>query len=270
MSVISRELHELGRIDAFARQDTRIHRIDARAKVLATFVFLVCVVSFPKHAVLPLLPFVIFPVVIASLGRLPLGWLGQRLIAASPFAIVVGIANPLFDQAPVPIFAGQSIAAGWLSFASIVLRFLLTTAAALLLIATTGMPAISEALRRLRLPDVFVTQLQLLYRYLFLLGEEALRMERARDLRSCGRRGTGLWVSGKLLGALLLRTVARADRIYAAMLLRGFEGSIGAVASRRLPRRDLSFLLGWSAAFLICRQIPVGELLGRLVIGAMG
>jgi len=48
-------------------------------------------------------------------------------------------------------------------------------------------------------------------------------MERARDLRSCGRRGTGLWVSGTLLGALLLRTLARATRIHDAMLLRGFE-----------------------------------------------
>ena len=135
---------------------------------------------------------------------------------------MVGIANPLFDQAAVPIAPGLSIAAGWLSFLSIVLRFLLTTAAALLLVASTGMPAIAEALRQLRLPAVFVTQLQLLYRYLFLLGDEALRMERARDLRSCGRRGTGLWVGGTLLGALLLRTLARATRIHDAMLLRGF------------------------------------------------
>lgn len=268
MSVIRRELHELSRIDVFARQDTWIHRIDARAKVLATFVFLLCVVSFPRYAVLPLLPFVIFPVVIASLGRLPLGWLVQRLLVASPFALMVGIANPLVDQTPVAILPGHSIAAGWLSFASIGLRFLLTTAVALLLIATTGMPAICEALRQLRIPEAFVTQLQLLYRYLFLLGEEAMRMERARDLRSCGRRGTGLWVSGTLLGALLLRTVARANRIYAAMLLRGFEGTIRPASLRALTRRDLVFLLGWSTAFLICRQVPVGELLGHAVIGA--
>ena len=222
MRLISRERQALGRIAGFARQDTVIHRLDARAKVLATAVFLVCVVSFPKHTVLPLLPFVFFPVVIASLGRLPLRWLGQRLLIASPFALMVGIANPLFDQAAVPIAPGLSIAAGWLSFLSIVLRFLLTTAAALLLVASAGMPAIAEALRQLRLPAVFVTQLQLLYRYLFLLGDEALRMERARDLRSCGRRGTGLWVGGTLLGALLLRTLARATRIHDAMLLRGF------------------------------------------------
>ncbi len=49
-----------------------------------------------------------------------------------------------------------------------------------------------------------------------------------------------------------------------------FAGSIRTVGSRCLPRRDMGFLLGWSAAFLICRQVPVGELLGRLVIGAMG
>ncbi|MFZ0408283.1 MAG: cobalt ECF transporter T component CbiQ [Cyanobium sp.] len=267
MGVIHHELFELARIDGFARQDTVIHRLDARVKVLTTLVFLVCVVSFPKHAVLPLLPFLLFPLVIARLGQLPLHWLERRLLAASPFAIVVGLANPLVDQAQVPIGFGVTIAAGWLSFTSILLRFLLTTAAALLLIATTGMPALCDGLRRLRVPEVFVTQLQLLYRYLFLLGEEAMRMERARDLRSCGRRGTGPWVSGKLLGALLLRTIARANRIFAAMVLRGFEQSFGAVASRPWRRRDLGYLLGWSTIFLLFRQVPVGVLLGRLVTG---
>ncbi len=174
------------------------------------------------------------------------------------------------DQSQAVIVGGLSLAAGWLSFASIVLRFLLTTAAALLLVASTGMPAIGVALRQLRVPEAFVTQLQLLYRYLFLLGEEAMRMERARDLRSCGRRGTGLWVSGTLLGALLLRAVARAQRIYDALLLRGYSGSIPTAAGRPMARRDLSFLLGWSAAFLFCRKVPVGELLGHAVIGAFG
>ena len=152
----------------------------------------------------------------------------------------------------------------------LILAILLTTAAALLLVASTGMPAIGVALRQLRVPEAFVTQLQLLYRYLFLLGEEAMRMERARDLRSCGRRGTGLWVSGTLLGALLLRAVARAQRIYDALLLRGYSGSIPTAAGRPMARRDLSFLLGWSAAFLFCRKVPVGELLGHAVIGAFG
>ena len=174
------------------------------------------------------------------------------------------------DQSQAVIVGGLSLAAGWLSFASIVLRFLLTTAAALLLVASTGMPAIGVALRQLRVPEAFVTQLQLLYRYLFLLGEEAMRMERARDLRSCGRRGTGLWVCGTLLGALLLRAVARAQRIYDALLLRGYSGSIPTAAGRPMARRDLSFLLGWSAAFLFCRKVPVGELLGHAVIGAFG
>ena len=174
------------------------------------------------------------------------------------------------DQSQAVIVGGLSLAAGWLSFASIVLRVLLTTAAALLLVASTGWPAFGVALRQLRVPEAFVTQLQLLYRYLFLLGEEAMRMERARDLRSCGRRGTGLWVSGTLLGALLLRAVARAQRIYDALLLRGYSGSLPTAAGRPMARRDLSFLLGWSAAFLFCRKVPVGELLGHAVIGAFG
>ncbi|NTV76320.1 MAG: hypothetical protein HGA66_19220, partial [Holophaga sp.] len=71
----------------------------------------------------------------------------------------------------------------WISFLSILLRFALTTMAALVLIATTSFTGICAALERLGMPDVLATQLLLLYRYLLVLGEETMRMARARALR---------------------------------------------------------------------------------------
>ena len=72
---------------------------------------------------------------------------------------------------------------------SIMVKFVLTVSTALLLIAVTSFPGICEALARLRMPKLFVVQLLLLYRYLFVLAEEALRMVRAREARSFGGRG---------------------------------------------------------------------------------
>ena len=270
MAGIESGLYELGRLDQLARLDTAVHRLDPRAKVITTMVFLVCVVSFGKYDLLGLLPFAVFPVVMASEGDIPFSYLGSRLLAAAPFAVVVGMFNPLLDRVPVAELGGIVIAAGWISFASIVVRFLLTTAAALALIATTGMNRVCLALERLGVPDVFSTQLLFLYRYIFVLGDEASRMIRARSLRSFGTRGTGLAVFGQILGHLLLRTYARASRVYDAMLCRGFDGRIRTTLQLRFTRGDAAFVVGWSAVFVLFRLYNIPLLVGRVVTGLVG
>jgi cobalt/nickel transport system permease protein len=269
MSSLYDSIYEIGRIDTFALQDTPVHRIDPRAKVVTTMVFLVCVVSFPRYTIVPMIPFVLYPVVMASEGRIPYSWLGSRLLAAAPFAVIVGMFNPLLDREMVSLFGGPGIAAGWISFASIVLRFLLTTAAALTLVGTTGMNGVCAALDRLKVPDVFVTQLLFLYRYIFVLAEESARTIRARDLRSFGKRGTGITVFGQILGHLLLRTYARARRIYSAMLLRGFDGHVRTRRPLNFTMRDTIFMLAWSAAFVAFRYFNVPETLGTMITGVL-
>lgn len=267
MSSVATGLTTFDRLDRLAAADTPIHRIDPRAKVLTTAVFVVCVVSFGKYDVLGMLPFALFPVVMASRGGLPLGFIGRLLLIASPFALVVGVFNPLLDREVVAEVAGVEVTGGWVSYLSIVLRFLLTASAAFVLTATTSFNGVCAALERLRVPDVFVTQLLLLYRYIFVLADETLRMARARSLRACGRHGMGMRVYAQILGSLLLRSFARAQRVYLAMKSRGFDGRV------RIPRRldwqprDTVFLLGWSAAFLVFRFVDIGVLLGRLATG---
>lgn len=268
MSSVATGLSTLDRLDRLARQDTAVHRVDPRAKVVATGVFIVCVVSFERYEVLGLLPFLIFPVVLAAEGDVPFGFLGRLLLAVSPFALLVGAFNPLLDREVVAQVGGLEIAGGWVSYASILLRFVLTASAALVLTATTSFSGVCLALERLRVPAVLVTQLLLLYRYIFVLGDEALRMSRARSLRAVGRRGTGLRVYAQMLGQLLLRTFARAQRIYLAMKCRGFDGQVRIAHRLHLRAADVGFVVGWSAAFLLFRFVDVAALLGGLVTGA--
>ncbi|MDO8987537.1 MAG: energy-coupling factor transporter transmembrane component T, partial [Coriobacteriia bacterium] len=180
MSSLEEGLYDLGRLDQLAYADTPIHAIDPRAKVLTTIVFLVCVVSFGKYEVLGMLPFAIYPLFLAADADLPFGFLGSKLLAVAPFAVVIGMFNPLLDRDVVVQIAGIGISGGWVSFISILLRFALTTMAALVLIATTSFTGICMALEKLGMPDVLATQLLLLYRYIFVLGEETMRMARAR------------------------------------------------------------------------------------------
>jgi cobalt ABC transporter, permease protein CbiQ len=265
MSHIESGLYQLGRLDRLAAQNTSVHRLDPRAKVVTTLAFLVCVVSFGKYEVLAMLPFVIFPIALATEGDLPLGYLARKLLVVAPFAVVVGMFNPLLDRVVMVQIGSLALSGGWISFASILVRFALTTSAALVLIGTTSFNGVCMALERLGAPDVFATQLLFLYRYIFVLGEEAMSMARARALRSFGGRGMGMRVYGLMLGHLLLRTYDRAQRVYLAMLSRGFDGQIRAMRRSRPGARDVVFTLSWCAAFAVFRLYNVPLVLGQTI-----
>ena len=260
----------IGRLDRLSYRDTAVHRLDPRAKVVATFLFAVFVVSFPRYEVLSLLPFFLFPILMAALGDIPAGFIAKKVVAVSPFAVFVGIFNPLFDPSTVEIAPGVAISAGWVSFASILVKFALTISAALLLIATTSFPGICRGLRRLGLPALFVSQLLFLYRYLFVLMEEVMRVVRARDMRSFGKRGAGMGVFARIVGTLFLRTVERAERIYGAMLARGFRGEVPSMRREALRPSDAVFVLASGGFFALCRIVPVPQTIGRLVGGLAG
>ncbi|MHB8827930.1 MAG: cobalt ECF transporter T component CbiQ [Syntrophales bacterium] len=256
---------DIGRLDRLSYQDTFVHRLDPRAKVIATVLFLLTVVSFPKYEVVALAPFFLFPALLMTVGDMPVRFMIRKIVLVSPFAIFIGIFNPLLDTKTAIVLFGFALSAGWLSFFSIMLKFALTVSAALLLIATTSFPGICHALRRLGCPPLFVSQLLFLYRYLFVLMEEAMRIIRARELRSFGSRGSGLKMFARLIGILFLRTVDRAERIYYAMLSRGFQGDIPDLKRSRFGTADLAFVAAMVAYLWVFRFFPVTEGIGRVV-----
>lgn len=268
MGVLKTALAEWRSLDDWAARDTPLTRLDPRAKLLTTAVFVLVVVSFERHAVAALLPLAVFPVALAVLGDLPAGPIVRRLALASPFAVMVGLFNPWLDRAPVLLAGDISLAAGWFSFASILLRFALTVAAALLLVAGTGMFALCAALARLGVPRVLTLQLLFLYRYAFVVGDEAARMTTARQLRSSGRPAT-LRSQGPLLGHLLLRAVDRARRSHQAMQARGFNGELRVMRTLRWRGRDTAFVLGWVGVFFALRAFNLPQWLGRTLLGGL-
>jgi len=259
--------YEADRLDRLAYLDSPAHRLDPRAKLLATLAFVVAVVSFPKYEVSALAPFVFFPLLLAAAGNVPLRLIARRVAIVSPFAIMIGLFNPLIDRAPGIVVGPVEISAGWLSFASILARFALTMSAVLVLTATTSFPALCQGLTALRVPRAFVVQLLFLYRYLFLLAEESGRLRRARDLRGLGARGRTLRVAAAALGVLFMRTLDRAERIYQAMAARGFDGTVRQLRTLRFRGADALFLAGVAGGACALRLLPVTVWLGALGSG---
>lgn len=266
MSSVDVSLFDLGRLDRLARQGTAIHRLDPRVKLVATAVFLVCVVSYGKYEVAALLPYAVFPVALASAGKIPFGYLGKKILAVAPFAVLVGMFNPIIDQTVLWHWGPIAVTGGWVSFVAILLRFALTIGTALTLIAVTPFDDICLGLQRLGVPRVFALQLLLLHRYLFVLAEEAVRLVRARALRSFGHRGLGIRAYSSMIGQLLLRTLDRATRIHIAMRCRGFDGELRSPRRLRIGRPEVLFTLGWVGLFLVLRIWSLPQILGDLTL----
>lgn len=262
--------HVLCALDAMertARMQSPLHRTDARAKLLVTVVFLVTMLSVPPYRLSELLLFFVFPIFTCAMGGLRYGPIFRRSLVVLPFVAFIGVFNLFYDREPVFRVGALVITAGWISFLSIILRGLLSVQALLVLIGSTGYHRLCRSLQQLGVPAVFTTQLLFVYRYLFILIEEAAAMQQARDARSFGRKSYPLKVWGTLVGQLLIRTFDRAERISRAMLARGFTGRIPEGMSERpaWKMRDTLFFAAWCSALVLLRLCRPAENFSMLI-----
>ena len=258
---------DIGGMDDLSRLESPMHRVDPRAKALVTMAFIAFVMSYPRHSLSALMPWALYPVVVLALGRIPWRPIARKMLVAAPFALAVGMFNPLIDREPIAVLGPLTLSAGWMSFFSILARFALTVSAALALVACTGMYPLVAGLERLGLPSLFATQLLFLYRYLFVVAEEGTTMVRGVELRSGGLKSLTMGTYGSLLGNLLLRSMERADRVHRAMTARGFDGYVRIGRVQHFRAGDALFLAGWLAFFVVLRFADVSVVVGSAVTG---
>ncbi len=261
-----KEYFNIGYLDTLAYKNTFVHRLDPRIKLVTTIVFVFMVVSFPKYELSKLIPFFIFPVFMGAAGGIPAGFILKKLLFVSPFVLCVAIFNPVFDTAAMYNLYGIEISGGWVSCISITIRFILTISAALLLVATTSFPGVCRALERLYVPKVFVVQLFFLYRYLFVLAEETMRIVRAINMRTFGSKKYGIKIFISTIGLLFMKTVERSERIYHSMCSRGFSGEIRLLKRDKTGLTDIAFAVIAITVFIIFRKYDIAKILGELAL----
>ncbi len=267
MVSIEKDFFNIKYLDTLSQGSSWLHSLDPRAKLLTTLLFIITVVSFDKYTITRMVPFVLYPVILIGMGRLPAGYILRKILLVAPFAVLLGMFNPFFDRSEHLVFESIVIHGGWISFASLMLRFSLTVCAALIFIALTSFNGFCLALEKLRVPEVFITQLLLLYRYLFVLVEEAVRMIRARALRAFSSGNMDLKTFSALIGHLLLRAASRAERIHLAMSCRGFDGHVRIMNTTSIGIKEIIFVLGWALLFFFMRTNNIPEILGETVFG---
>jgi cobalt/nickel transport system permease protein len=269
VSKIMDSLHNIRLLDDLGKQDTFIHRLHPLTKLLTTVIYLTVVVSFDRYAVGPLLSFVFYPVFVLAWAELPLLAILKSILLVEPLILTIGILNPLFDHNT--ILVGKTvISMGWITFLSIVIKGSITVTVGVLLLATTGIEKLATALRIIKIPQIFVLQLLLTYRYISVLIEEVYRMIRAYLLRAPGQKGIQRSMWGSFAGLLLLRTYDRAQLVYQAMNLRGFTGEYHSGDIAKVGFYDIVFLLIWSVFFIMARIYNIPMLIGLFCQGVFG
>ena len=228
--------------DRYELKESLIHSLDPRVKVVLTILFIISNVILPDGVWLAFLLSWGLVLSVNILANLSLGYIFKRSFIALPFALAA--ITSVFTLPGQTIFefnlgSWQLIAtdAGLIRFASILVRSWLSVQMAILLTTTTQFPDLMHALRHLRVPNLLVAIVSFTYRYLFVLVDEAMRLMRARAARSAaqlpggdgsgGSGGSILWrasTAGNMVGQLFLRSYERSDRVYNAMLARGYQG----------------------------------------------
>jgi cobalt/nickel transport system permease protein len=269
MTDIRAKLTELYSLEQLSAGDTCIHRLHPGAKLAATAVFLLCVASFGRYEAARLVPYFFYPFLLLALSEVPLRMLASRVAVALPFALFAGLTGLLFDRTPAAFLGSVPISGGAIILGSILLRTVLCVSAILLLMAVTPFRALADELRRIHCPPLFLTLLEMTYRYIGTLVAEAANMWVAYHLRAPGQKNLALNRMGSFIGQLFLRSVDRAERVYHAMKCRGY--SLGGRRSQSRPFRaaDWIFLACVGGGSILFRFLDVPAFAAALAGGLL-
>lgn len=269
MSSLSESIYKLNKIDDLGKQKSIIHGINPVAKLIITILYIVFVVSFPKYNISGLLPFIIYPILIIYLADIPLKLVLKASLIGLPVIIGLGVFNLIFERTVAFYFGIVPITLGAISLISLFIKGMLTITAGILLICTTGIEGLAKSLRDIKVPKVFTNQIVFMYRYIFVLIESVSEVYNAYMLRAPNQKGINCRLWGSLLGHLLLRSFSRADRIYNAMILRGFDGEYVIFTNEKMLLKDYLYMLFWILFFIIIKFINIALFIGSLVVNIL-
>lgn len=246
-------MHHL-HIDRYAGFSTPVHRIDPRAKLLTLLSFIVLVVVTPDGFFVSFAAYLAFVWAVILFAKLPVIYVLKRSLLAIPFSIAVAFFVPFIT--PGPEIAHFQIGAlgfgitstGIVKFVSMCLRVFISFFAVILLVSSTPFGDLMWAAGKIGLPSRLVVIISFMYRYIFILVDEASHMLLARDLRNpLGKRTSLIKAAGGIIGSLFIRSFEHAETLYSAMLLRGYSGRPVSLFRNKILPRDIQL----SGAFII-------------------
>ena len=191
---------------------------------------------------------------VAGLGP-RLVWTRVRVIV--PLVVFVAAFVPFVRGGPAVQAGPLSLSeAGLATFALVSAKAAIGAVSAVLLGATTSFPDVLHGLERLRAPRLLIVIAGFMYRYVFVIADEARRMRTALVARAYRPRHLGQAAAlGRMVTALFLRSYERGERVYVAMLARGYAGTMPRFSVLSFGRADAVFLAALALALVPLRVV---------------
>lgn len=268
MSKFSEAIHGIYHLDALAKQDNMLTRVHPLTKVLISFLYIICVLSYDKYNITGLMGMSLYLIVFMTIANISYNKVLKNSKELILTVFVLGIVNPLFDKSVMFSMGGFNITGGMVSMLTLILKSVFTLLSSYLLIATTSIENICYALRLMHVPKILVTVIMLMYRYITLFVKEVERISLAYSLRAPGQKGIHYRAWGTLAGQMLLRSIDRAENVYESMTIRGFkrefymEESLDYGTAQK--RNSILYFASAGTFIILFRFIPVFELIGRI------
>ena len=266
MNKMHKALRELAEMDELAARSSPIHALHPAAKLIATIAYILVTLSFDKYDLSGLVPMLLWPILLFQLSGIEVRSCFYKLRIVLPLVMAVGLFNPFFDKTIVLRLGSVAVSGGVVSMLTLMLKGLYCLMASFLLMATTPIDLLCAALRQLHVPKLLVTLLLLTYRYVGVMTEELAIMTDAYHLRAPGQKGVHVSAWGSFLGQLLLRSMDRAQDLYASMLLRGYHQHFHYADVKPFRPCDALYTVGVILAFVLLRYVKVAQLLGGLLV----
>lgn len=254
-------IHEFYALEGLSNRNTSVHRLHPLAKLITSAVFIVAVVSFDRYAFGRLIPYIFYPTLLMALSETPYSMLLKRFLIALPFCLFAGITNVIFDKDSAFTVGGIAVSYGCVSLFTILFRTYLCVMAVLILVSVTPLSELTNAMRRLRIPNIFIVMFEMTYRYIGVLVNEAYSMYISYSLRSAKGKGIEMRDMGSFAGQLLLRSVDRADRVYNAMKCRGYAFNAFPQVGRKLKQKDIVYIIVVCGLCITFRFVDVNALI---------
>ena len=226
-------------IDEYSRMDSFIHRLEPRIKIIGLLSFILFVALTPRNSFAALGFHCLIIVILIALSNIPLRFIMKRALTIIPFALTIAVFIPFLKPGRQVCGAYDGLAA----FCGILIKAVLSIMAMTVLMTSTNFSVLLKALEKLKFPSIFIMIISFMYRYIFILQDELMKMRQAKDSRSVGgSRWFHLYALANMLGVLFIRSYERAEKVYLAMLCRGFDGRINTIYDFKIGMKDFGFL----------------------------
>ena len=236
-------------VDKYSDIDSYVHRLDPRIKLAGAIALILFIIFTKPTSFLSFALYALLVAILILLSKIPIGFIFRQSLVVIPFVLAIALFIPFFKEGQIA--GGYSFGTfkltvtydGLTIFWNVLIKSYLSILCMITLLSSTKFPIFLKALEKLKFPQVFIMILSFMYRYIFVIADELMKMKQAKDARSVdGPKWFHIKVLANMIGILFIRAYERAELVYMAMRSRGFNGTISTIHDFRIKKSDFCFM----------------------------